>query len=164
MTLSNQPLDGQSPSAVKERIGAVLSRFDSDRSSLISLLQGVQSELGYLPEEAFVQVARHLGVSSSEVYGVATFYAQFRLHPSARYDVRVCSGTACHVRGGQRILETASRCLSLMPGETSGDLKYSLETVPCFGSCSLGPVMVVNDTVCGRLTVDKTKHILENLN
>jgi NADH-quinone oxidoreductase subunit E len=120
----------------------------------------VQEELGYLPEEAITEIAKFLGLSENEVYGIASFYAQFRFERQGEHIMRVCQGTACHVRGGRRILETVENELGIQPGETSEDYKFSLARVACFGSCALAPVMVVDKTVYGRMTTAKARQIL----
>jgi len=120
----------------------------------------VQEELGYLPEEAVSEIAFFLGVPESEVYGVASFYAQFRFVRQGEHTIKVCQGTACHVRGGRRILEAVEREISIQPGETTEDYKFSLERVACFGSCALAPVLVVDKTVYGRMTTAKARKTL----
>lgn len=126
---------------------------------LIPRLQQIQAEHGYLPEEALRAVARSLHLPESHVFGVATFYAQFRLKPSGRQRVMVCRGTACHVRGGARVLSAVKKELDLQEGETSADLAYTLETVACIGACALAPSLVVNSQVYGRLTPQKATAI-----
>jgi len=143
-----------------ERLSSILAPYRGQRGALIPVLQKVQEELGYLPEEAISEIAHFLGVSESEVYGVASFYAQFRFIRQGEHTIKVCQGTACHVRGGRRILETVERELSLQPGETTEDYKFSLERVACFGSCALGPVMVVDKTVYGRMITAKARKTL----
>ena len=106
------------------------------------------------------QVARFLRLPESAVFGVSTFYAQFKFSPTGRKKVRLCRGTACHVRGASRILEEVEKQLGIKPGETTEDLEYSLETIACFGSCALAPVMVVDDAVYGRMTPRKVASIL----
>ncbi len=143
-----------------ERLSSILAPYRGQRGALIPVLQKVQEELGYLPEEAISEIAHFLGVSESEVYGVASFYAQFRFIRQGEHTIKVCQGTACHVRGGRRILETVERELSLQPGETTEDYKFSLERVACFGSCALAPVVVVDKTVYGRMTTAKARQVL----
>ena len=145
---------------MREQLQPILAPYRGQRGALIPVLQKVQEELGYLPEEAISEIAHFLGVSESEVYGVASFYAQFRFIRQGEHTIKVCQGTACHVRGGRRILETVERELSLQPGETTEDYKFSLERVACFGSCALGPVMVVDKTVYGRMTTAKARQVL----
>jgi len=145
---------------MREQLSSILAPYRGQRGALIPVLQKVQEEIGYLPEEAVSEIAYFLGVSESEVYGVASFYAQFRFIRQGEHAVKVCQGTACHVRGGRRILETVERELGIQPGETTEDYKFSLERVACFGSCALAPVMVVDKTVYGRMTTAKARKTL----
>ena len=142
---------------MRERLLPVLELYSRQRQSLIPILQKVQEELGYLPEEAISEIAHFLGLSESEIYGVASFYAQFRFERQGEHVVKVCQGTACHVRGGRRILQAVEHELGIQPGGTTEDYKFSLERVACFGSCALAPVMVVDKTVYGRMTPEKAK-------
>jgi NADH-quinone oxidoreductase subunit E len=143
-----------------ERLTEVLAPYRGQKGATIPVLQKVQAELGYLPEEAISEIANFLGLSKNEVYGVATFYAQFRFERQGEHVVRSCQGTACYVRGGRRILETVEHELGIQPGGTTEDYKFSLERVACFGSCALAPVMVVDKTVYGRMTTVKARQIL----
>ena len=145
---------------VREQLDEILSSYTRESSNLIPILQEVQERLGYLPGEVMRGIAKFLRLPESNVYGVVTFYAQFRLTPSGRHIVRVCRGTACHVRGGARILREVEKHLGIKPGETTDDLEYSLETIACFGSCALAPVMVIGKNVYGRMTTTKVGHIL----
>jgi len=144
-----------------EQLAQILNPHRGQRGALVPVLQKTQEELGYLPEEAISEIAHFLRLSESEVYGVATFYAQFRFERQGKHAIRVCQGTACHVRGGRRILETVERELGIKPGETTEDYEFSLERVACFGSCALAPVMVVDKAVHGRMTTTKAKKILD---
>jgi NADH-quinone oxidoreductase subunit E len=137
---------------VEERLSAIFLSYERRKDSLIPILQEVQEEFGYLPEEAMVGIARAIGVPESRVYAVASFYAQFRFTPMGRNHVMVCRGTACHVRGASRILDEAERQLDIKEGETTEDLEYTLETVACIGCCGLAPTIVINETTYGRLT------------
>lgn len=143
-----------------EQLSQVLAPYQGQRGATIPVLQKVQEKLGYLPEEAISEIANFLGQSTNEVYGVATFYAQFRFERQGEHVVRSCQGTACYVRGGRRILETVQHELGIQPGGTTEDYKFSLERVACFGSCALAPVMVVDKTVYGRMTTVKARQIL----
>ncbi len=143
-----------------EQLLQILAPHRGERGALIPVLQKVQEELGYLPEEAVSEIAYFLGVSESEAYGVASFYAQFRFVRRGEHTIKVCQGTACHVRGGRRILEAVERELGIQPGGTTEDYKFSLERVACFGCCALAPVMVVDKTVSARMTIPKAKKIL----
>ncbi len=140
---------------------AILAACNQDRDNLIPLLQEVQEHFHFLSPEAITAVANHLQLSVNDVYGVATFYAQFRFTPPGLHHIKVCEGTACHVRGSDRILEAVSRLTGIAPGQTSGDGKFSLERVACFGSCALAPVVVVDDKVYGRMTARKTQKLIE---
>ncbi len=139
----------------------VLARHDQGRDNLIPILQDVQDCLSYLSPEAVERIARHLGLSENDVFGVATFYAQFRFHPPGKHHVKVCQGTACHVRGSGLILESVVRRLGIAAGETTEDGNFSLERVACFGSCALAPVVVVDERVYGRMTARKTEKLIE---
>ena len=145
---------------IKEQLDNILTGYDGDRGDLIPILQQAQERFGYLPVEAMQGIAKFLRLLESDVFGVATFYAQFKLTPVGKKIVRVCRGTACHVRGGARILREVEKQLGIKPGETTDDLEYSLETIACFGSCALAPVVVVGKTVYGRMTTKKVVEIL----
>ena len=144
----------------REKLDHILSKFSRNRDNLIPILQEVQQEFGYLSKESMQIIADFLRLSSSTVYSVATFYTQFKLVPSGKRVTRVCRGTACHVRGGARILSEIENRLSIKPGETTLDCEYTLETIACFGSCALAPVVVVDDTVYGRVSIEKLNQIL----
>ena len=137
---------------MEERLGAILSRYDGTSAELVPILQQVQGEFGYLPEQEMLDISRFTGVPESKVYGVASFYAQFRFTPIGRNRIMVCRGTACHVRGAQRILEEIEKQLDIKEGETTPDGEYTLETVACLGCCALAPCMMINEDVHGRLT------------
>ena len=145
------------------RVEAALARHDRSRDSLIPLLQAVQNSMGYLSEDAIGRIAAHLSVSEAEVYGVATFYAQFSFRPPGRHMIRVCRGTACHVKGSMGILESIERRLGIRPGETTADRKFSLVSVACFGSCALSPAVMIDDRVHGRMTSEKVEALLKEL-
>lgn len=147
---------------IEERLNGILSSYQRNEDQLIPILQQVQLAFGYLPETAMRKIAKFLNLPESTVFGVVTFYAQFRLVPSGRNMVTVCRGTACHVRGGARILREVEKQLGVKPGETTSDFEYSLETVACFGACALAPVMVVNDKVQGRMSTAKVREMLGN--
>ena len=148
---------------MNQELAEILTPYKGRRGSLIPILQAVQARLGYLPEEAVVQIARFLGTPESEIYGVLTFYAQFRTSPVGRNLITVCRGTACHVQGGARILAALARRLGLKPGETSPDMEYSLETVACLGCCALAPTMVINTEVHGQMTTKKATELFSEI-
>jgi NADH-quinone oxidoreductase subunit E len=145
---------------MSEQLSEIFAAYKRQRGALIPILQKVQEVEGYLPEAAISEISQFLGLSNSEVYGVASFYAQFRFERQGEHTIKVCQGTACHVRGGRRILETVERELGIQSGGTTEDYKFSLERVACFGSCALAPVMVIDKTVYGRMTTVKVKKIL----
>ena len=144
------------------RLMKILSVFEGKRGALISILQRVQEEFGYLPEDALKKIATFLKLPRSQVFSVATFYAHFYLTRRGDHLVRVCQGTACHVRGATDILETAQHCLGIKTGQTTVDYNYSLERVACLGSCALAPVMVVDDTIYPQVTSTKVVEILKD--
>ena len=144
------------------RLQKILSVFEGKRGALISILQRVQEEFGYLPEETLKEIATFLKLPRSQIFSVATFYAHFYLTRRGDHLVRVCQGTACHVRGARDILETAQHCLGIKTGQTTEDYKYSLERVACVGSCALAPIMVVDDTIHVQVTSKEVVRILAN--
>ena len=143
-----------------DQLSQILAPYRGQKGATIPVLQKTQEKLGYLPEETIPEIADFLGLSQNEVYGVASFYAQFRFERQGEHVVKVCQGTACHVRGASRILEAVTNELGIRPGETTADYKFSLERVACFGSCALAPVMVVDKTVYGRMTTTRARQIL----
>jgi len=143
-----------------KRLEKIFNAYHGEKGTLVPILQEIQGEFGYLPEELFSEIARFLGISQSEIYGVVTFYSQFRFTPPAEHTVKVCLGTACHVRGGADILDAVERELCTQQGGITSDRKFGLERVACFGCCALAPVMVVDDNVYAKMTVTKAKQIL----
>jgi NADH-quinone oxidoreductase subunit E len=147
-----------------EKICEIIDRFDRDPQRLIPILQAVQHEYRYLPEEVLTYVATTLGLPPAQVYGVATFYAHFSLEPKGKYVVRVCDGTACHVKGSLALLEALRERLGLSDSRTTTpDLLFTLETVACVGACGLAPVLVVNDEVHGLMTAEKSLQVIEEI-
>ncbi|MDY0039604.1 MAG: NADH-quinone oxidoreductase subunit NuoE, partial [Desulforhabdus sp.] len=132
---------------ILEDMGPILSSHESHRKNLIPILQATQQQHGYLSQHAMQAVAQHLNISASEVYGVASFYNQFRFHPPGKHQIKVCLGTACHVVGGDIILENFERKLGIKDGETTPDREFSIERVACVGCCALAPVALVDDVV-----------------
>lgn len=145
---------------IQDRLDKIFSKFKGTKDELIPVMEAVQEEFGYLPPKSMTEISRFLKVPESNIYGVATFYALFRLTPRGKKMVNVCRGTACHVKGGGQILQEVEKCLGIKAGETTDDMEYSLETISCFGSCALAPVMVINKTVYGRMTPAKVAEIL----
>jgi NADH-quinone oxidoreductase subunit E len=136
--------------------------FKGERGDLIPVLQRVQEIQGFLRPEAIRSVSRWLKISENEIFGVATFYAQFRFHPPGRHHLRVCLGTACHVKGGEQILLTAQQRLDIGTGETTPDGEYDLDRVACLGCCALAPVVAVDDKVHAQMSVLKIQKILDD--
>jgi NADH-quinone oxidoreductase subunit E len=147
--------------AMQERLNEILSSYQGKKEELIPILQQVQQAFGYLAEPMMKKIAKFLQLPESTVFGVGTFYAQFKLVPSGRNIIRVCRGTACHVRGGARILREVEKHLGIKPGESTPDLEYCLETVACIGACALAPTMVVNNETHGQMTTKKAAEVLE---
>ncbi len=158
MSVSGSPNTKQEMAAA---VDVVLKSFKGDKAELIPILQQVQLKLGYLPQEAMRKIAGFLRVPESTLFGVATFYAQFKFVPVGRNIVKVCRGTGCYVKGAPRILEEMEKLLGIKDGSTTKDMEYSLETVACFGSCALAPVVVVNDRVYGRMTPEKARELIK---
>jgi NADH-quinone oxidoreductase subunit E len=146
---------------VQEIMTQVRQAFSGSREELIPMLQKVQNHLGYIPELVLEEIARFTRTPAAAVYGIATFYEQFRLHPVGRHIVKVCRGTACHVKGAERILSEIESRFGMSPGQTSDDRLFTLETVACFGSCAIAPVVVVDDSVKGRMNPTKTRDVME---
>lgn len=147
---------------IERQTDEILASFKGEKSEIIPILQGVQKRFGYLPEAAMSQVADFVHVPASTIFGVATFYAQFKLVPTGRNVIRVCRGTACHVRGGARILREVEKQLGIKPGESTPDLEFALETVACIGACALAPTMVICNDTYGQMTTKKVVEILKH--
>jgi NADH-quinone oxidoreductase subunit E len=156
-----QALSGEQEKINEERLNEILSSYQGKEEELIPILQQAQQAFGYLPERIMKKIAKFLQLPEGTVFGVGTFYAQFKLVPSGRNIIRVCRGTACHVRGGARILREVEKHLGIKPGESSLDLEYCLETVACIGACALAPTMVVNNETHGQMTTKKVAEVLE---
>jgi NADH-quinone oxidoreductase subunit E len=131
------------------------------RDALIPILQEVQESQGFLSREAVTRISKHLNLPATKIYGVATFYNQFRFQPKGKYHIMVCRGTACHVKGSGRVLEMAQKMLKLKPGQTSRDRVFSLETVACMGACGLSPVMNLNGEFYAKVTPQKLVKIIQ---
>ncbi|MFH1422867.1 MAG: NADH-quinone oxidoreductase subunit NuoE [Planctomycetota bacterium] len=144
-------------------INKILSKHPADDDSLlIPLLQEAQAAYGFLPRQVLEKIAQHTKVPISKVYGVATFYSQFYLTQRGKHFVRCCRGTACHVRGASRVIETVENELKIKDGETTPDYNYTMETVACFGTCFLAPVMMIDSNYYGNLTPQRVTDILES--
>jgi NADH-quinone oxidoreductase subunit E len=146
----------------EEALANLLDQYRDYKGGLIPVLQEAQNIYGYLPKDVLQQIAQELRIPFAKVFGVCTFYAQFHLKPRGRNIVRVCLGTACHVRGGSRIFEAAQESLGVTQGGTTEDLAFTLETVACIGACGLSPCMMVNDQTHGRLVPKEVDGIFES--
>jgi NADH-quinone oxidoreductase subunit E len=146
----------------KEVVKKVLQKHQHDKALLVDVLQDIQAEIGYLPREALQETSQGLGVPVSRVYSVATFFKAFSLTPRGRHLINVCLGTACHVRGSDKVLEQIEKELNIKAGGTTPDLKYTLETVNCVGSCALGPMVIVGEDYHGEMTPEAVGAVLKN--
>ncbi len=154
-TTTDQTVDFGQAEAVLQELGEVAP------GDLIPLLQRIQNAYGYLPREVLMEVGQRTGIPVSRMYGVATFYEQFHLEPRGRHTVRVCRGTACHVRGAPDVLAAVEQALGIGEGESTEDLRYTLETVACLGTCFLAPVMMVDNDYHGKLNLSRIPKILD---
>lgn len=142
-------------------ISAIRQEFKGEREDLIPVLQRLQEQEGYLRSDAIRSVSRWLKMSENEIFGVATFYAQFRFHPPGEHHIKICLGTACHVKGGEEILAMTQARLNIKPGETTADQKYDLERVACLGCCALAPVVAFDDKFHSQMSVLKVQKLLD---
>ena len=148
---------------VTTNLGALLERYpNASRDALIPILQDVQEEQGYLSREAVVQIGKHLRLPTSKIYGVATFYNQFRFQPQGRNHIQLCRGTACHVKGSSALLEAVKRELKVEPGQTTRDGEFSLEVVACIGACGLAPVICINGEFHAGVTTKTLGKIIDS--
>jgi NADH-quinone oxidoreductase subunit E len=143
----------------REKLDKIFANYSGKKDDLIPILQDAQEEFGHLPKEVMQEISKFLRIPESNAFGVATFYALFKLKPSGRKTIRVCRGTACHVRGGARILDEVEQCLGIKPGEATKDMEYGLETVACIGACALAPCMTVGKEVHGQMTPRKVTEV-----
>lgn len=143
-----------------DKLNEILERYKDIKGALIPVLQEVQNAVGYLPKEVLIAIAKGLKVPLSQVYGVVTFYAQFFLTPHGKYTIKICRGTACHVRGAKEIISSIENIIKLKEGETSADFKFTFETVACVGACALAPVIMINKEFFGKVCPEKVSDIL----
>jgi NADH-quinone oxidoreductase subunit E len=153
-----------SPREQKARVKQVLQKHQHDKSLLVDILQDVQAEIGYLPKEALQETSKGLDVPLSRVYSVATFFKAFSLTPRGRHLINVCLGTACHVRGAVKVLEKIEQELNVKRGQTTKDLKFTLETVNCVGACALGPMVIIGEDYHGEMTPEGIVSVLKEYN
>ncbi|GAB1398880.1 NADH-quinone oxidoreductase subunit NuoE [Aminivibrio sp.] len=158
MTRSTQ---APTASSLEEQLLPLVERYRGKKGITIPLLADLQEMMGYIPSDAVYFISRELDIPPAEIYGVATFYSQFHLSPRGRHVIRVCRGTACHVRGSLKILNSVKEITGASENETTEDLRFTVEPVACLGACGLAPVMVVDTQTFGRLTPDMVKGILD---
>ena len=144
-------------------LSELINKYKNKKGNLIPLLQGTQDLYGFIPEEAFRILSSQTGISLSEMYGVATFYSQFRLHPVGKHIIKVCHGTACHVQNAGMISEAIEEALGIKDGETSEDNMFTLESVACLGCCSLAPVMMIGDETYGKLSGKSAVKVIKEI-
>ncbi len=149
---------------VKGKVDSIISKYGKDQSVIISILQEVQKEYRYLPQDVLEYISQVMDISSAKIYGIATFYEYFSLEPKGKYIIKICDGTACHVRKSIPILEALKKELSLTEGKTTtDDLLFTVETVSCLGACGLAPVLTINEKVYGSMTPESTLEVLNEL-
>lgn len=148
-------------SSILQTVDKIVADYNTSRDSLISMLQDVQAQFHYLPEEAIRHISDRLHLPLIQVYGVATFFRAFSLKPRGEHIVSVCLGTACHVRGAPAVLDELERQLGITPGDTSEDMQFTLETVNCLGACALGPIVVIDGSYYSQMSPAKVKGILK---
>jgi len=144
-------------------VDKIIDHYQEKRTAIISILHDIQDRYSHLPQEALKKVASRLEMSLNDIYGVATFYKSFSLIPKGKHSITLCLGTACHVRGGPKILKEMTRQLNVKPGQTTADKKFSLQAVNCLGVCAIGPVMFVDGKFYGEMTPVKARRIIEKL-
>ncbi len=146
---------------MRDKINAILDSYNRDKGMIVSVLQDVQDELRYLPKEAIILVSEGLAIPLSQVFAVATFYKTLSLEPRGRHLINVCTGTACHVRGAEKIVDKMERDLGCQRGKTTKDMKFTLETVRCVGACAMGPIVIVDDEYHGNVAMEQVDPILK---
>jgi NADH-quinone oxidoreductase subunit E len=169
--ITNDELSNDSLTATKSTeevidlslIEPLIQKYKSKQGNLIPLLQGVQSIFGYLPQESFLKLNKEVGLELAAMYGVATFYSQFRLNPVGKHIIKVCHGTACHVQNASKITEALMDSLKIKDGETTDDNMFTLESVACLGCCSLAPVLMIGDETYGKLDGKKAVRVIKDI-
>jgi len=152
--------DNLTKADVQDKLKEIFSNYEGEKHELIPILQDTQAAFRYLPAAAMREIGRFLHVPESTIYGVSTFYAQFKLTPLGKKVVRVCRGTACHVRGSGKVLTEMEKQLGVKAGETTEDMEYTLETVACIGACALAPTMTIDKETFGKMTTKKVAEVL----
>ena len=146
---------------VKEETKQILEKYPNEKDQLIAILNDVQERYGYIPKQAQMTISEHLSIPMAEIYGVITFYSRFTLAPKGKYNISICLGTACYVKGSQKLLDRAKERLKIEPGEVTPDGKFSIDDVRCVGACGLAPVFMVNDEVYGNATVKEFDEVID---
>ncbi|MGP8080894.1 MAG: NAD(P)H-dependent oxidoreductase subunit E [Dehalococcoidales bacterium] len=146
---------------LKTKLEDIVKKYNNDSAMLVPILQDTQTEIGYLPKEAMIELHKLLDVPLTQVYSVATFFKAFNLIPRGRHQIFVCTGTACHVRGSERILETFERELNIKAGESDKNLDFTLETVNCVGACALGPIVIIDGKYNGEMKIESVKPLID---
>jgi NADH-quinone oxidoreductase subunit E len=162
MEVINLAKDILTKTDVEYKLKEIFAKYEGEKHELIPILQDTQAAFRYLPAAAMKEIARFLNMSESSVYGVSTFYAQFKLTPLGRSIIRMCRGTACHVRGASKVLTEMEKQLGIKAGETTEDLEYTLETVACIGACALAPTMTIDNETYGKMTTKKVAEVLSD--
>ncbi|MCX5894583.1 MAG: NAD(P)H-dependent oxidoreductase subunit E [Proteobacteria bacterium] len=145
---------------MREEVRTIVNRYGKDRAFLVSILQDIQARYNYLPKDILLEVAEELHISPSLIFSVATFYKAFSLTPRGKHIVSVCVGTACHVRGAPKILDTLERTLEIKPGQTTKNNQFTLETVNCVGACAVGPIIIMDGEYHGQMTLSKAGSVI----
>ncbi len=144
-------------------LNELLSKYEQDKSNLIQILNQVQEKYGYISEESQKEISEYLGISMAEVYGVITFYSRFTLKPKGKYNIAVCLGTACFVKGSEKVLDKVKQILKIDVGQTTEDGLFSIEATRCIGACGLAPVFTVNDEVYGKATPEMVEEVIKKI-
>lgn len=148
---------------IEEEVKEILNKYKVEEDNLIPILNDVQEKYGYIPKLAQLEISNYLDIPMAEIYGVVTFYSRFTLEPKGKYNISVCLGTACFVKGSQKILDRLKDRLKIEEGQTTKDGKFSIDTTRCVGACGIAPVFTVNNEVYGRATVKKLDEVLNQL-
>ena len=144
-----------------DQIAAIVERYSSETGAIIAILQEIQETYGYVSPEAIKWVSRGTGVPVSDIFGIVTFYAQFRMEPQGENLIKICHGTACHLNGAEQIADSVCKCVGAKEGQTSADGKFTVEKVACLGCCSLAPTIMINNEAYGRLTADNVRKVIK---
>lgn len=146
---------------VAQEVNEILNQYKQDKSNLIQVLNEVQEKYGYIPKQAQIEISKYLSIPMAEIYGVITFYSRFTLEPKGKYNISVCLGTACFVKGSQALLDRLKERLNIEEGQTTPDGKFSIDATRCVGACGLAPVFTINNEVYGKATVKKLDEVLD---